>query len=236
MSSLLPMLTRRLIIWFVFSGLVLAGCAARQPDGTTRPVRVVRVKLVADPILRRNEPLWRDTARDLLRAASDYYEERFGIRLVRQATETWRVEGTTASSVTLMKRLKRSYPRAGGSQPHDVVIGLTRQPLNFYRGGRARADRLGNCTEGLGNYIVSHVGEPFTHGDELNHDALALIHEMGHLLGAVHTDDPESVMHLDFDFRTGFDAPNRAIVMKNRLCPFAEADHAAGKPEPRPGS
>ena len=236
MSTLLPMRTRRLIIWFVFSGLVLAGCAARQPDGTTRPVRVVRVKLVADPILRRNEPLWRDTARDLLRAASDYYEERFGIRLVRQATEPWRVEGTTASSVTLMKHLKRSYPRAGGSQPHDVVIGLTRQPLNFYRGGRARADRLGNCTEGLGNYIVSHVGETFTHGDELNHDALALIHEMGHLLGAVHTDDPESVMHLDFDFRTGFDAPNRAIVMRNRLCPFAEADHAAGKREPRPGS
>ena len=233
MSSLFPMTTRRLIIWSVFSGLLLAACTAGQPDKTSPRVRVVRVKLVADPALRRTDPRWRDTARDLLRAASAYYEERFGIRLAHQATKAWRVEGATTSSVTLMKRLKRSYPRAGGNLPHDVVIGLTQQPLNFYRGGRARADRFGNCNEGLGNYIVSHVGDSFSYGDgELTHDAVALIHEMGHLFGAVHTDDPDSVMHQDFDLRTGFDAPNRAIVMGNRLCPFAEPDHTAEKRAP----
>lgn len=227
---------RLLIIWSVFSGLVLVGCTAGHLGRTSPPVRVVKVKLVADPALRRGEPRWRDTAEDLLRAASEYYEEMFGIRLAHQATESWRVEGTTTSSVTLMRRLKRSYPRAGGRQPHDVVIGLTRQPLNFYRGGRARADRFGNCTEGLGNYIVSHVGESFEYDDgELTHDAVALIHEMGHLFGAVHTDDPESVMHRDFDLRTGFDAPNRAIVSKNRLCPFAEPGKAAKGPGPATG-
>ncbi len=217
------MMLRLLIIWSVFNGLVLVGCSAGHWGKTFRQARVVRVKLVADPALRRADPRWRDTATDLLRAASDYYEDRFGIRLAYQAAEPWRVDGTTTSSVILMQRLKRSYPRAGGKEPHDVVIGLTQQPLNFYKGGRARADRFGNCTQGLGNYIVSHVGETFTYGeDELTHDAVALIHEMGHLLGAVHTDDPESVMHRDFDLRIGFDAPNRAIVMKNRLCPFAE--------------
>jgi len=223
------MMTRRLTIWFVCSALLLAGCAAGKPDRSSRPARVVRVKLAADPALRRYEPLWRDTARNLLWAVSDYYEERFGIRLTLQALEAWHVEGTTASSVTLMKRLKRSYPEAGGTLPHDVVIGLTQQPLNFYRGGRARADRFGNCTEGLGNYIVSHVGESYSYRDrELTEDVLALIHEMGHLLGAVHTDDPESVMNVDFDSRTGFDAANRAIVMRNRLCPFAEPHKASG--------
>ena len=222
------MMLRLLIIWSVFNGLVLAGCSAGHWGKTFRQARVVRVKLVADPALRRADPRWRDTATDLLRAASDYYEDRFGIRLAYQATEPWRVDGTTTSSVILMQRLKRSYPRAGGKEPHDVVIGLTQQPLNFYKGGRARADRFGNCTQGLGNYIVSHVGETFTYGeDELTHDAVALIHEMGHLLGAVHTDDPESVMHRDFDLRIGFDAPNRAIVMKNRLCPFAEPNGVA---------
>ncbi|MDE0031673.1 MAG: M12 family metallo-peptidase [Deltaproteobacteria bacterium] len=216
------MMLRRLTTWCVSSALLLAGCTAVLPGKIHPPVRVVRVKLVADSVLRRAEPRWRDTARDLLRAASDYYEERFGIRLAHQATEAWRMEGTTSSSVTLMRWLKRSYPRAGGDTPHDVVIGLTRQPLNFYKGGRARADRFGNCTQGLGNYIVSHVGESFDYDEgELTHDAVAIIHEMGHLLGAVHTDDPESVMHRDFELRIGFDAPNRAIVMANRLCPFA---------------
>lgn len=217
------MMPRRWMTWCVFSALLLAGCAAGHPDPASRPLRVVRVKLVADPALRRADPRWRDTAEELLRAASDYYEERFGVRLALQAVEPWPVEGTTSSSVTLMRRLKRAYPRGGARRPYDVVIGLTQQPLNFYRGGRARADRFGNCVEGLGNYIVSHVGESFDYGDrELTHDAVALIHEMGHLFGAVHTDDPESVMHRDFDLRTGFDAPNRATVMRNRLCPFGD--------------
>lgn len=217
------MMTRRLIIWSVFSSLLLAGCGLVQLGKTPRPVRVVQVKLVADPALRQADPRWRDTAEELLRAASDYYEERFGIRLAHQATEPWHVNGTTSSSVILMNRLKRSYPRAGGKAPHDVVIGLTRQPLNFYKGGRARADRFGNCTQGLGNYIVSHVGDSYTYENrELTHDVVAVIHEMGHLFGAVHTDDPDSIMHRYFDLRTEFDAPNRAIVMKNRLCDFAE--------------
>ncbi len=216
------MMPRRLIIWSVFSALLLAGCAGRPWDPASRAVRVVRVKLVADPALRQADPRWRETAEDLLRAASDYYERNFDIRLARQSTAAWQVLGRTTSSVRLMDWLKRSFPRAGGDMPYDVVIGLTRQPLNFYKGGRARADRFGNCTQGLGNYIVSHVGESFDYHDgELTHDAVAIIHEMGHLLGAVHTDDPASVMHRDFDLRTGFDAPNRAIVMANRLCPFA---------------
>ncbi len=230
------MITRRLIIGSVFSAFLLAGCGVLQLGDTSRPMRVVRVKLVADPALRQADAGWRDTARNLLRAASDYYEERFGIRLAHQATEPWRIAGTTTSSVILMKRLKRSYPRAGGRELHDVVIGLTRQPLDFYKGGRARADRFGNCTQGLGNYIVSHVGDSFSYDNrELTHDVVALIHEMGHLFGAVHTDDPESVMHRDFDLRTGFDTPNLTVVMKNRFCPFAEPDHSAEKRSRRLG-
>ena len=226
------MRTRRWIIGFAFSALLLAGCAAARPDRGAVPAREVRVKVVADPALRRADAGWRHTARELLRAASDYYEREFGIRLALQAAEDWPVQGTTMSSVVLMHRLKHAYPRAGGALPYDVVIGLTQQPLNFYRGGRARADRFGNCTEGLGNYIVSHVGEDFTYNGELNHDAAAIIHEMGHLFGAVHTDDRESIMHADFDLRSGFDAANRAIVMGNRLCPFAGglSGRTGGKP------
>ncbi|MCY4488231.1 MAG: M12 family metallo-peptidase [Deltaproteobacteria bacterium] len=227
------MRTRRWTIGFACSALVLAGCAAALPDRGDLRVRVVRVKVVADPALRRADAGWRHTARELLRAASDYYEREFNIRLALEAAEAWRVQGTTTSSVVLMRRLKSAYPRAGGDRPYDVVIGLTQQPLNFYRGGRARADRFGNCTEGLGNYIVSHVGEDFTYDDgELNHDAAAIIHEMGHLFGAVHTNDRTSIMHADFALRTGFDAPNRAIVTGNRLCPFAGgvSGRAGGKP------
>lgn len=167
-------------------------------------------------------PQWRDTASDLLDAVSDYWENEFSIRLKVVSIEPWPLEQTTSSSVTLMEFLRQAYPRDGGRARADIVIGLTRQRVNFYGGGRARADRLGDCKNGLGNYIVSYVMEPFVYSrDEVNHDVLALVHELGHLFGATHTSDPESVMNGNFAFRTDFDPRNRAVVMQNRLCPFA---------------
>lgn len=171
-----------------------------------------------------SDPRWRETAADLVQAASDYLEGEFGIRLIARTIEPWSAPATTSSSVTLMQSLQERYPRTAQTPSHDIVIGLTRQRVNFYNGGRARADRIGNCSEGLGSYIVSYVASPFIYGGpdgELTHDVLALVHETGHLFGAEHTDDPSSVMNGTFEFRTGFDDKNRAVVMKNRLCGFA---------------
>jgi hypothetical protein len=182
----------------------------------------VKVRVVADPAFRQAIPQWHETASDLLDATSDYWENEFGVRLNVVAIEPWPLEETTSSAVTLMEFLKESYPRKGRSPREDIVIGLTRQRVNFYGGGRARADRLGDCSKGLGNYIVSYVVEPFVYSrDEINHDVLALVHELGHIFGATHTSDPSSVMNGNFAFRTDFDPPNRAVVMRNRLCPFA---------------
>ena len=185
-------------------------------------MRNVRVRVVADPAFREAIPQWYATASDLLDATSEYWEERFGVRLVPAAIEPWPLEQTTSSSVVLMELLQQTYPRRNGSPSADIVIGLTKQQVNFYGGGRARADRIGNCPEGLGTYIVSYVGEPFTHsGDDINHDVLALVHEMGHLFGATHTTDRDSVMNGNFAFRSDFDRENTAVVLKNRLCAFA---------------
>jgi predicted Zn-dependent protease len=49
-----------------------------------------------------------------------------------------------------------------------------------------------------------------------------LIHELGHIFGAEHVDDVQSIMHEDFGYRTEFDQKNRAVIQKNRLCPFAK--------------
>ena len=49
-----------------------------------------------------------------------------------------------------------------------------------------------------------------------------LIHELGHIFGAEHVEDINSLMHEDFGYRTEFDAKNRAVIKKNRTCPFAK--------------
>ena len=213
----------RPIVCSIISAALLAGCTLMEPKPIPPRLRTVRVAVVTDPALRKANPEWRSTASDLLQATSDYLENEFNIRLVPTMIDSWFLEETTSSSVTLMRLLKTSYPHSSAARARvDVVIGLTRQRVNFYDGGRARADRIGDCSNGLGNYIVSYVIEPFIYdGDNLNHDVLALVHEVGHLFGAVHTSDPESVMNGSFAFRTDFDEKNRAVVMKNRLCPFA---------------
>jgi len=218
------MIMLRPIACSIISVALLASCALLKSQPKP-PARTVRIRVVADRALRQADPQWRATASDLLQAASDYWENEFNIQLVPTSIESWPLEETTSNSVTLMRLLKKAYPRNGARPPEDVVIGLTRQQVNFYGGGRARADRIGDCSDGLGNYIVSYVIEPFTYdGHDINHDVLAVVHEVGHLFGAMHTSDPASVMNGSFAFRTDFDAKNRAIVINNRLCPFARGE------------
>jgi len=49
-----------------------------------------------------------------------------------------------------------------------------------------------------------------------------LVHELGHVFGAEHVEDTNSIMHEEFGYRTEFDAKNRAVIQKNRLCAFAK--------------
>ena len=73
------MISRRQTICSILSALYLAGCSTFQASA---PARIVRVKALADPPFRSRNPGWAQEARGLIEAASDYYEEEFGIRLV----------------------------------------------------------------------------------------------------------------------------------------------------------
>jgi hypothetical protein len=56
---------------------------------------------------------------------------------------------------------------------------------------------------------------------EPTYDTVALIHELGHIFGAEHVIDGQSIMNETFDYRTEFDMKNRLVILKNRNCPFA---------------
>lgn len=222
---------RRPTSCFILSLLLLSGCAVLRD---APPARTVGVRVLADSKLRAKDPRWRETAAGLVRAASDFYEQEFDIKLAPVAVEPWEFDEETPLVSTLLKALMRQYPPGGGG--YDITVGLTGQRVAFYAGGRGLA-LLGNCDKGLGDYLVSSVTEPYHYtgrdtdppiladGDpgpsSKSLDVVALIHEFGHIFGAEHTDDIASIMHVPFDYRSDFDPKNRAIVKKNRLCPFA---------------
>ncbi|MGH7846274.1 MAG: M12 family metallo-peptidase [Candidatus Binatia bacterium] len=188
------------------------------------PMRTVRVKLLADGQFRERDPRWADSARGLVEAASDFYEREFGIKLVTGAVDTWSLGERTPLTSVMLTRLKKSIPPGDKNSNYDLVIAFTGERVNRLR-GRARVDRIGNCKEGLGNYIVSYVSRPFLYRGPLEapeRDVIALLHELGHIFGAEHVQDPLSIMHEQFDYRSDFDAGSREIIQRNKFCPFGK--------------
>ena len=51
---------------------------------------------------------------------------------------------------------------------------------------------------------------------------VGLLHELGHIFGAEHVQDRDSIMYEDFEYRSDFDDKNREIILKNKFCPFGK--------------
>ncbi|HEX9445747.1 MAG TPA: M12 family metallo-peptidase [Candidatus Binatia bacterium] len=215
------MITRRPTSCFILSLFLLSACAALRDAA---PERTVRVRLLADAKLMEKDPRWRETAAGLLHAASDFYGREFGIRFVAAGIAPWELEEASPFVVTLMKRLAQKYPVERRDAGYDMIVALTGERTTFYLGGRGMTNRFGNCREGLGNYIVATVAAPYHYSgvDEPTLDAVALIHEFGHVFGAEHVSDTDSIMNENFDYHSDFDPKSRAAVMKNKFCPFAK--------------
>ena len=205
------------------SGLLLiSSCALIGPTNESN-LRLVRVKALADTSLRRENPQWEVTLRGLLSAASDYFEDEFGIRLVVTSIGPWDPAKSSTSTRVLLSQLMATYSVNGSEGDTDLIIAFTGKKVDVYGVGLARADRLGNCTDGLGNYIVSSSSEPFRYRgkeSQFEWDALALIHELGHVFGATHTDETQSIMHRQFAHRSRFDFKNKETIRSNKFCPF----------------
>jgi len=216
------MTTLRRTVCFILSLLLVSSCALSGPEV---PQRTVRVKVLADPKLREGNSRWVQEVTGLLEAASDYFEREFGIRLVTAKVAPWSLKERISLMPMLLTQLEETFSLRDQDGSYDLIIGLTGERVNVYFGGRARVDRIGNCREGLGNYLVSSVSGRFRYrgpNAEPERDVVALIHELGHIFGAEHVQDPSSMMHENFDYRTEFDEKNREIILKNKFCPFAK--------------
>lgn len=218
------MISHRRTICSILSALVfLAACSAFEPSP---PARVVRVKALVDVPFRNRNPRWDQEARGLIEAASDYYEEEFGIRLITQSVAAWPENERVPSTPTLLARLLKQFPVTSADGSYDIVVAFSGENVSrILSDGRPRVDRIGNCSQGLARYIVLPTRKLFRYTGQttdLDSDVLTLVHEVGHVFGAEHVEDFNSIMHENFDYRSEFDAKNRKIIQNNRSCPFAK--------------
>lgn len=217
------MTTRRRIICSILSALFLSSCAVLAPEP---PQRVVQVKALADVSFRARNSRWPDEARGLIEAASDYYEREFGIQFVAESIVPWPAQERIRSTVDLLAKVEQDFPARNKDGTYDLIVVFSAEGLSqYFVAGRPRVDRIGNCQQGLGNYVVTPVNKPFRYAGahaEPEPDVITLIHELAHIFGAEHIEDRASIMHEDLGYRTEFDDKNRSIIAKNKLCPFAK--------------
>jgi Metallo-peptidase family M12 len=215
------MITRRRTICFIVSSLLFSTCSL---SGPVAPQRVVRVKVVADSRFRAMDPRWQQGARGLIEAADDYFDREFGIRFVPENIEPWAGAENNSLTAAMLSQLKRDYRLKDEKGSYDLIVGLTTGPVDLYA-GRSRVDRIGNCQQGLANYMVIYVSTPFRYqgsSTEPSLDVVGLLHELGHIFGAEHVQDRDSIMYEDFEYRSDFDNKNREIILKNKFCPFGK--------------
>jgi Matrixin. len=217
------MISLRRTICSILSALALTGCSLIQASA---PQRIVRVRALVDQPFRTRNSGWDREARGLIEAASDYYEEEFGIKLVTVSVSAWPEDERVPSTPTLLARLQKQFPAPSADGSYDIAIAFTGENVSrILTAGRPRVDRIGNCSQGLARYIVLPTRKPFHYTgqtSDLDADVIALIHEIGHVFGAEHVEDINSIMNENFDYRSQFDAKNRSIIQNNRACPFAK--------------
>ena len=218
------MISHRRTICSILSALVfLAACSAFEPSP---PARVVRIKALVDVPFRNRNPRWEQEARGLIEAASDYYQEQFGIRLITHSVSAWPENERVPSTPTLLARLLKQFPVEAADGSYDILVAFSGENVSrILSDGRPRVDRIGNCSQGLARYIVLPTRKLFRYTGQttdLDSDVITLIHEIGHVFGAEHVEDFNSIMHENFDYRTEFDAKNSQIIRNSRSCPFAK--------------
>jgi Metallo-peptidase family M12 len=181
--------------------------------------------VLADVPFRARNSHWVDEARGLIESASDYYEREFNIRLVTQSVSPWPESERIPSTPELLVRAKKEFAGKANSD-YDLIVSFTAERgSRLLTTGRPRVDRIGDCAQGLSRYVIVPITKVFRYqgaNTELEYDVIALIHELGHVFGAVHVEDANSIMNEETGYRTEFDLKNRAVITKNRSCPFAQ--------------
>lgn len=186
--------------------------------------RTILVRAAAGPVFR-SQPNWENRLRSRLAAAAEHISRQVEIDLALLAVDPWDRSGTTADGLDLVAELQDEVPAEGA----DVVIGFVAEKREAETLGdrvEVRGYTLGMAPCFAGYGVVSEViaAQGGTQYRVPEAKLLEnLIHEVGHLFGAVHVNG-DSVMRATPEGPPvyGFDPPNIELMRTCRWVDFEQ--------------
>ncbi len=184
-------------------------------------LRIVRVGVAVTEDVK-TDLAWKEKFKQRLAYASKIFDTAFKIRFEPAEFYEWSLATDKLDSKLLFEDLKNAFPLENVKT--DLVIGLTRLKQLKDLGNLQDFDVIGR-TRPFSGYIVIRVPQnPLLKIQE----ETVLTHELGHLFGAVHTTNPDSIMApiAGRQIPTAFDSSNREIIMLLREFDFRRSAHA----------
>ncbi len=156
---------------------------------------------------------WRSDFEKRLAYASRIFEREFQIRFVPFKWYDWPTTVGREASHVMIEDLMSRFPL----KDVDLMIGLSRIPVNI-KGPIRDPDVLGQARPFSGYLVLRY---PQNRMYKIQEET-ALVHELAHLFGAVHTSDPSSILYpiVDKQLPAMFDSENHEIISKTRNMDF----------------
>lgn len=196
--------------------LLLLGFCLVTPVSAAPPVREVRVAVAVTPDFKAI-PNWKSEFERRLGYVSKVFESQFRVKFKMTAMADWNVPAEKANMPDLCEDLRSRFPLEN-LENVDVVIGLTRlaeipptlSMQDLHSIGLARP---------FSGYLVLRY--PVNKLYKIQEETV-LVHEMGHLFGAVHTLDRSSIMFpiVEKQIPNRFDGDNEQILQQTRDMDF----------------
>jgi len=180
--------------------------------------RKIRVEIVASAAFR-SQPNWRSEFEQRLAYASRIFESEFKVKFVPVKWREWPVVNEKVSLRALLEDLQSRFPL----EKADIVIGLT-SVKGVSLADVKDPDTVGQAKILSGYLVLRYPISPMYRIQEQT----VLTHELGHLFGAVHTDEPSTVMFpiIDKQVPVRFDTENHDIIMATRAIDFKRGVNA----------
>ena len=185
-------------------------------------LRKIRLAIAVSPGFQAQSN-WRSEFEQRLTYASKIFESEFKLQLAPVKWRDWPVKREGDSPRVLLEDLQSRFPL---KDDVDIVIGLT-----SVKGGGASTirdpDTIGQAKI-LSGYLVLRY--PMNRLYRIQEQTV-LVHELGHLFGAVHTGDASSIMFpvIDKQLPARFDPENHDIILGTRSIDFQRGVEAMPK-------